>query len=167
MTPTFPLPLHHSWPLFERGQRFDLGHTFQPEARGFLDMVRPVETRALARAGIGRWSCDLNDNSLTWSDEVYAFFGQRPGTPARRAASVSLYRDESRVVMERLRAYAIKHRRGFTVDVEIRPDGGDYRWIRLTAAPICDKDRVVMLHGLKQDVSAEYARQAVAVRAGR
>jgi PAS domain-containing protein len=52
--------------------------------------------------------------------------------------------------MERLRAYAIKHRRGFTLEAEIRPDRGTRRWIRLLGAPICDDGRVIRLHGLKQ-----------------
>jgi hypothetical protein len=51
--------------------------------------------------------------------------------------------------MERLRAYAIKHRRGFTIDVEIRTIGGDPRWMRLIGAPVCEGDRVTHLHGLK------------------
>jgi hypothetical protein len=54
--------------------------------------------------------------------------------------------------MERLRAYAIKHRRGFTLDAEIRPSLTGSRWMRLIAAPVCDGDRVVRLHGLKQIV---------------
>ncbi len=57
--------------------------------------------------------------------------------------------------MERLRAYAIKHRRGFTLDAEIRPDRGDRRWMRLLAAPVCEGGRVVRLHGLKQIILSE------------
>ena len=53
-------------------------------------------------------------------------------------------------IMERLRAYAIKHRRGFTLDAQIRPAvGGKYRWMRLIAAPVCSGERVARLHGLK------------------
>lgn len=51
--------------------------------------------------------------------------------------------------MERLRAYAIKHQRGFTIDVDIRRAVGGHTWMRLIAAPVCVDDRVVRLHGLK------------------
>jgi hypothetical protein len=51
--------------------------------------------------------------------------------------------------MERLRAYAIRHRRGFTLDAELQPAAGGRRWMRLIAAPACEGDRVVRLHGLK------------------
>ncbi len=51
--------------------------------------------------------------------------------------------------MERLRAHAIARRRGFTIDVEIRPATGEKRWMRLIAAPVCRGGRPVRLHGLK------------------
>jgi hypothetical protein len=51
--------------------------------------------------------------------------------------------------MERLRSYAIRHKRGFTLDAEIRPVIGDNRWMRLIAVPIIEGDRAVRLHGLK------------------
>ena len=51
--------------------------------------------------------------------------------------------------MERLRSYAIEHKRGFTLDAEIRPAVGGRRSMRLIAAPVCDGDKVIRLHGLK------------------
>ena len=51
--------------------------------------------------------------------------------------------------MERLRAHAIKHQRGFTLDVEINPATGGRRWMRLIGAPVCEGGRAVRLHGLK------------------
>jgi len=51
--------------------------------------------------------------------------------------------------MERLRAHAIKHRRGFTLDVEINAVTDGRRWMRLIGAPVCEGDRAVRLHGLK------------------
>jgi hypothetical protein len=51
--------------------------------------------------------------------------------------------------MERLRSYAIRHKRGFTLDIEIRAAVGETRWTRLIAAPLCEGNRAVRLHGLK------------------
>ena len=73
-----------------------------------------------------------------------------------RPEAVALYSERSRATMERLRAYAIRHRRGFTLDAEILTAQGGRRWMRLIAAPICESERVVRLHGLKRDVSHEY-----------
>lgn len=154
LRPVEPLPLHHSWPLFEQGLRFDLGCVLDwPSERSALPVAAPFDPLELARRGIGAWECDLSDDSLAWSAEVYDIFGLARDSGVRRAQAVALYEDDSRVMMERLRAHAIRHRRGFTVDVEIRPGFGSRRWVRLIAAPVCEEDRVVRLHGLKMCVA--------------
>lgn len=109
-----------------------------------------IDQQGLARRGIGFWECDLRDDALSWSDAVYDIFGLPRDSHVHRAEAVALYAESSRAAMERLRAYAIKHRRGFTLDAEIRPALTSRRWMRLIAAPICEGDRVVRLHGLKQ-----------------
>ncbi|MBW8745099.1 MAG: hypothetical protein JF628_12305 [Sphingomonas sp.] len=155
MQPTIPLPLHYSWPLSESGWRFDFGMPFDAAAldeNGFSSL----HDDRLAAQGIGKWTCDLADNSLAWTDPVFDLFGLPRGARLSRDEIVALYCDESRAAMERLRAHAIKHRRGFTVDMEIRTVAGRRRWMRLLAAPVCVGDRVVRLHGLKQDISREY-----------
>jgi len=103
----------------------------------------------LTEHGIGLWDCDLDDGALRWTDGVYDLFGLPRGALVRRDEAVSLYAEASCAVMERLRAYALRHRRGFTVDAEIRPPGAKPRWMRLIAAPICRDGRAVRLHGLK------------------
>ncbi|WP_106638872.1 hypothetical protein [Allosphingosinicella vermicomposti] len=147
-----PLPLHHSWPLFERERRFDLGRLLDWPGAAFPATASPLANEEeLARLGIGRWECDLDGDRLTWSAGVYDLFGLPRGAPVRRDETVALYIEESRSGMERLRAYAIRHQRGFTFDAQIRPaSGGDARWMRLIAAPVCEGGRVTRLHGLKQ-----------------
>lgn len=153
MRPTEPLPLHHSWPLAERQRHFDLGCAFAcPPLDSTLFAASPEDRQELARRGVGLWECDLSDNSLTWSGEVYDIFGLPRDAKVGRRDAVALYSEDSRAVMERLRAYAIKHRRGFTLDAEIRPALTGSRWMRLIAAPVCEGGRVVRLHGLKQIV---------------
>lgn len=143
MKPTEPLQLFHSWPLSESVRRFDLGWVGDIATPTFDDAV-------LTRHGVGRWACELADNSLTWSDGVYDLFGLPRGVDVARAATVAQYCEGSRAAMERLRAYAIRHMRGFTLDAEIRTPGGTHRWMRLVAAPVCVGDRVVRLTGTKQ-----------------
>ena len=153
MKPTEPLALHHSWPLFERRRHFDLGYVYScPPSDSTLFAASDDYKQELARRGVGLWACDLSDNSLTWSGEVYDIFGLPRGANVRREEAVALYAEDSRAVMERLRAYAIKHRRGFTLDAEIRPSLTGSRWMRLTAAPVFEGSRIVRLHGLKQIV---------------
>lgn len=109
----------------------------------------PASQRDLEFA-IGRWECDLSRNKLTWSDEVYDIFGLPRGDRVSRDEAVAHYCEHSRAVMERLRAYAIRHKQGFILDAEIRPGHGKRRWMRLIAMPDCENGVVVRLRGLKQ-----------------
>lgn len=144
--PVAALPLTHSWPLFECVQQFELGTTFDAGIMAEL----PISS------AIGRWECDLRDNRLTWSSAVYDLFGLPKHAPLVRSETLPIYTEESRVVMERLRAYAIRHRRGFTLDAQLRPADGGTRWMRLIAAPIVEDGRVVRIHGIKRDISHQY-----------
>lgn len=146
MSALHPLPLSNSWPLWDRHKHFELGHILNSAV---TDLVQPRCIGDLGLHHAGCWECDLRDDSLIWSGGVYDIFGLPRWEKVRREEVVALYCEESRAIMERLRAYAIKHNRGFTVDVEIKPVVGKRRWMRLIAAPERVDGRAVRLHGLK------------------
>ena len=150
-----PSPLTHSWPLVEERQRFGLGLLFDAPAEALV--LPEFDAERLAAQGIGLWECDLvQDNALNWTAGVYDLFGLPRDAALDRDEIAALYAEPSRVAMERLRAHAIKHRRGFTLDAEIVPVTGPRRWMRLIAAPVCVGRHAVRLRGIKQDVSAVY-----------
>ena len=145
-----PLALHHSWPLLERERHFGLGAILDwPGEMPIGLSAFGDDGRMLADRGIGIWECDVDDGSLSWSEGVYDIFGLPRGASVRRDEAVSFYADASCAAMERLRAYALQHRRGFTLDAEIRPAGAKPRWMRLMAAPVCINGRAVRLQWLK------------------
>ena len=146
MKRTEPLALHHSWPIFEQARHFDLGCVL---SSAVTDIIEPANVGTLGLHHAGLWECDLSDNSLIWSGGVYDIFGLPRNGKVARDEIVALYREESRAAMERLRAHAIKHRRGFTLDVEINSVTDGRRWMRLIGAPVCEEGRAVRLHGLK------------------
>ena len=154
MKPREPLALHHSWPLVESDRRFVDGIVHHDTHD--LVVARSTGTDP-APAAIGAWSCDLADDALTWADGVYDIFGLPRGAVMTRAETLTLYRPDSGAAMERLRAHAIRHRRGFTLDAQIARPCGTPRWMRLIAAPVCADGHVVALHGIKQDVTHLYA----------
>ncbi|BBD01208.1 MULTISPECIES: diguanylate cyclase [Sphingobium] len=143
MRPIEPLPLHHSWPLY------DLRAHLAPV---LLDSSIARNDAALAERGLGLWHCDLSDNSISWTAGVYDIFGLERDSRVSRPLSASLYAPDSREAMERLRAYAIRHKRGFTLDVDIhQADGMGECAMRLIAAPVLNEvDDVIGLHGVKQ-----------------
>jgi PAS domain-containing protein len=140
------IELNHSWPLWEQPRHFELGHVLNCV---ITDLLPPAQVGALGLYHAGCWECDLSNNSLIWSGGVFDIFGLPRGVEISRDEAVGLYREESRATMERLRAYAIKQKRGFTIDVELRPATGENRWMRLIAAPVCHGAKAVRLHGLK------------------
>ena len=141
-----PLAIRHSWPLYDAAQHFELGCILNS---AITDVLEPEETGHVGLHHAGLWECNLADNSLIWSGGVYDIFGLPRGLHVTRDETVALYCEESRAAMERLRAYAIKHRRGFTLDTTVRPIGGGTRQMRLVAAPVVEEGHVVRLHGLK------------------
>jgi hypothetical protein len=63
---------------------------------------------------------------------------------------VAHYSEQSKGVLDRVRAFAINRKCGFILDAMISADGGSNRWIRLIAFPILNAGRVVGLQGLKR-----------------
>lgn len=141
-----PLALYHSWPLHEQARHFELGCIINCAV---TDALAPDEMGEPGFYNAGCWECNLADSSLIWSGGVYDLFGLPRNAKVTREEAVALYSEGSRNAMERLRAHAIKHKRGFTLDAEVCPPSGGRRWMRLIAAPVCEGDRVVGLHGLK------------------
>jgi PAS domain-containing protein len=141
-----PIVLSHTWPLWEQPRQFELGYILNSAV---TDLLQPPQVGELGLHHVGCWECDLEDDSLIWSGGVYDIFGLPRGARVTREEAVGFYCEASRAIMEHLRSYSIKHRRGFTVDVEIRPAVGANRWVRLMAAPVCDGEQAVRLHGLK------------------
>ncbi len=153
MTPAEPLALTHSWPIYEAAHRLPLDGIVPFDPDGDATGLNP---NLLDASGIGVWYCDLQDNALRWSRAVYDLFGLPEDEALSRPLTLSLYLPESRIAMEQLRAHAIRHRRGFTLDAQIRRPDGDIRWMRLSALPILFGPRVVRLCGTKQDVTEIY-----------
>ena len=142
-----PYALSRRWPISEKARHFELGSVL---SCAVIDIVEPAQVGTLGLHHAGLWECDLSDDGLTWSGGVFDIFGLLPrGVAVSRDEAAALYREESRVAMERLRRYAIHHRQGFTLDAEIRPATGGSRWMRLVAVPVVEGGRAVRLHGLK------------------
>ena len=139
-------PVLESWPLSEQSRHFDLDLVLNSAV---TDIIGPPEVGALGIHHSGCWECNLADNSLTWSGGIYDIFGLPRGLPVSRDEAVSFYSEESRAALEKLRSYAIREGRGFTLDVQIRPAVGGSRRVRIIGAPICQDGKTVRLHGLK------------------
>ncbi len=142
-----PLPLNRSWPLWEQGRNFDLGHVLNCAV---TDAIEPQAVGGIGLHHAGLWECDLSNDELIWSGGVYDIFGLERRSAITRAEAISFYHDDSRAKLERLRSHAIRHTCGFTLDVQIYAAAvRECRMLRVIAAPVFGTDGVVKLHGLK------------------
>jgi hypothetical protein len=139
--------LAQTWALSQQSLQFELGHVLNCAA---TDAITPIHVGALGLHHAGLWECLISDCSLIWSGGVYDLFGLERGHAVTRDQAIAHYTEDSRVKLERLRSYAIKHKLGFTVDVQIRAAAvGEIRQMRVIAAPYEDENGEMRLQGLK------------------
>ncbi|TYC90092.1 LuxR C-terminal-related transcriptional regulator [Novosphingobium sp. BW1] len=111
---------------------------------------------ALAVAGIGAWSCDLRDETLTWSPMVFDIFGLQQSDRIERTDTVAMYCEESREMLHRLRSCAIADCGTFSLEARIiRPDAEE-RWIRVKAATRSHRGKPLALFGTKEDITSAH-----------
>ena len=71
----------------------------QAQAEALLHHNQIFE-RASVAARIGVWECDLQDDSLTWSDVVYDIFNLPRGSALDRTQTIECYSAESRAALQ-------------------------------------------------------------------
>jgi PAS domain-containing protein len=104
------------------------------------------------------WQCELATEALTWSGGVFELFGIVPGTRIDRREILEFYDEQSRAILERVRAEAVARCGSFTLEARICRLDGAPRWMRITADVAAGSDaRPRLLYGTKQDVSDEIA----------
>ncbi|WP_246154602.1 GGDEF domain-containing protein [Methylobacterium oryzihabitans] len=116
---------------------------------------RKIFDRASAAARIGVWECSLPDESLTWTDQVYAMFDLPRDAPLDRNRIVGCYTPLSRAALTAMRNQAIAERGGFSLDAEIVTPLGRRRWIRINAVVEAEDEAPVRIFGMKQDITEE------------
>lgn len=117
--------------------------------------TQPLYDRAVAGAAVGAWECDLANETLSWTDGVYALFGLKHGSGIYRSAILDLYEERSRREMNQLRSKAISTGQGFALDCRIKAANGEKRWMRLIVGVSHEHGRPIRIFGSKQDVTAE------------
>jgi hypothetical protein len=140
------LLLPHRLFLSERAGLFAFGHVFRINEAIAFDEMPPG-------ARIGYWRCDVGlGDRLTWSDTVYDLFGFTPGSVVARSEAVGCYSDGSRVVLERLRSFAMDNLCGFVLDAKMSGKVSGAERLRVLAVPIVDGGELIGLHGLKRAI---------------
>jgi PAS domain-containing protein len=111
-------------------------------------------------AKLGVWECELNGETLTWTNGVYDMFEMPRGFRITREEILGFYSEESRRQLEDIRSRAIREGHGFTLDAKIVTAMGKERWMRITADIEHENGVPVRIFGMKQDITEDQVRRA-------
>ncbi len=116
------------------------------------------ESLAIAQrvACIGSWDWNIQDNTLTWSDETYRQFGLKPNeiTPTYEAFADFVHRDDRERVNQAVKQ-ALDEQKPYSIDARmIRVDGTE--WIMHAQGTIQrnKNGKAVRFVGIQQDITA-------------
>lgn len=131
-----------------------------------------AEAQRLAR--LGSWEWDMEEDVVTWSDQLYKIFGIEPGTLALDYGSYLdlLPEDDRQKARDAIRE-ALEKREGFAFEHRIeRPDGEERMILGQGRIVVDDDGRPVRMLGTAQDITErkhleERARELAAEKAAR
>jgi GGDEF domain-containing protein len=107
----------------------------------------------------GIWKCDLPTEKLTWTAHTYDLFGLKPESEIRRRDIIDMYADGCRERVQVIRAYAIRTKKGFTVDVSIWTPAAEKKWLRVDGQLLMSHFKSPRLLGTKQDITDDHLRR--------
>lgn len=114
-------------------------------------------TERLSR--VGGWEWDLENRTMTWTDEVYRIHGFVPGelpsgSPDHIVKSLACYEPEAREAVRKAFDECCEHGTPYDLEVPLHRAPAERRWVRTTAEALRDSQgRVVKVVGNLIDVT--------------
>jgi PAS domain S-box-containing protein len=133
-------------------------HTDVTERRQAEDDLRKSDARlreAQHLAHIGSWEWALDQQTLTWSDEVYRIFGLKPGCfmPTAEAFEAKIHPDDREDFL-RQRAQMLAEKQSACIDHRIVLPNGEVRNVQERAELVMDEyGQVTRVIGTVQDIT--------------
>ena len=120
-----------------------------------LDEKRLYLLEAQRLANLGNWVWDIEDNKVTWSDQLADIYGVKPGEfDGTFAGYLRLVHPDDRERVRQDITQAFESGRGFRVDERIVRSNGDVRYLQSVGEVIKDdRGQVVRMLGVCQDVT--------------
>lgn len=107
-------------------------------------------------AGIGSWRLDLADNSIHWSDQVYAIHDLAVAQTPPLEEAMTFYPDRSRAILTDAITLATEQGRPFDEEIDFVSATGVAKRVRSIGEVELQNGRPVSLIGVFQDVTARY-----------
>lgn len=112
-------------------------------------------------AGIGSWRLDLADNSLHWSDQVYAIHDLPLTQLPPLETAMTFYPARSRTLLANAVDLAVQQGRPFDEEVDFVSATGASKRVRSMGEVELQNGRPVALIGVFQDVTSRYEMEQV------
>lgn len=134
------------------GIHLDIDEQKRREAE--LERTRALIERTQESASIGWWEVDLDDESLTWSDEVYRIHEVPTGETVGLGDGMEFYHPDDRDAIERAFERLIETGESYDLELRIVTATGQTRWVRTIGDPQFDDDGAITgALGLFQDIT--------------
>ncbi len=120
-----------------------------------LDLLEKTERIA----DVGGWEIDVETQDVFWTDHVFDLLEVTADEEPPLDEALDMYHEEDQPMVEDAVENALASGDPFDVEVRLRTDAGELRWLRLQGAPDTVDGDVVSLRGAAQDITERKQRE--------
>ncbi|MFB6280072.1 MAG: ATP-binding protein, partial [Salinibacter sp.] len=124
-----------------------------------LERQNDLFAKAQEIASVGAWEYNVDTEDLRWTQEVYRIHGRPPENPATLDEALSDYHPEDRPVLEEAFARATDAGESYDLELRLRTETEEERWVRTRGEPQHEDGKVVRLRGTIQDITEQRRRE--------
>lgn len=138
----------------ERTRALQAEIKYRIEAQHKLDQSETLLRIAGGAARVGGWIINASDNSVSWSDEVFAIHDMPSGDSPSLATALGFYPPDLRYKVESLLYACLKDGIAFDEELRIVTARGRVISVRMIGQPVRDaNNKITQIHGAFQDIS--------------
>jgi PAS domain S-box-containing protein len=120
-----------------------------------LDLLEKTERIA----DVGGWEIDVNTTDVFWTDHVFDLLEVTSDEEPPLDEALDMYHEEDQPIVEDAVENALDSGDSFDVEVRLRTDSSEVRWLRLQGVPETVDDEVVSFRGAAQDITERKQRE--------
>lgn len=107
-------------------------------------------------AGVGGWTIDLIDTSISWTDETYDIYGlDKTFDPNDFEKNVSFFHPDDRPTLLNAIDKAINEGKPYDLKLKFINNNNESRWVRTIADPVFEGGKVVRINGYFTDITEQ------------
>ncbi|WP_247001055.1 ATP-binding protein [Halosolutus gelatinilyticus] len=120
-----------------------------------LDLLEKTEHIA----DVGGWEIDVETQDVFWTDQIFELLEVDADEEPPLEEALAMYHEDDQPIVQEAIENALDSGDPFDVEVRIRTDSDDVRWLRLQGIPETVDDEVISFRGAAQDVTERRERE--------